>query len=385
MPKFLHKVESNYVPSFRADNVVSMFNVPVEKKLCREWEVDLPIEDVDWTIGMIVGPSGSGKTTIAREAFKDARFFDGLTHDNWDNTKSLLESFSEEISTKEVVGALSQVGFSSPPNWLLPFDKLSNGQKFRAEMARLVLETSENQTLVVDEFTSVVDRGVAKICAASIQKMIRKKNRKMIAVSCHIDIAEWLEPDWIYFADTGKFQRGGLRRPPIQLTLQRIYYSTPLWSIFKGHHYLDGNVNHCSRSFVATLDGVPVAYVAAIPFPHPHISNMWRGHRTVVLPDYQGIGIGNRLSDEMGQYFIDQGKRYTSVTSHPAMIHHRMNSDLWIMTRKPGRVPANGKSGSMATAASRVTASFEYIGTGYQKNDNGTFTVKFKDEIREAE
>jgi GNAT superfamily N-acetyltransferase len=89
---------------------------------------------------------------------------------------------------------------------------------------------------------------------------------------------------------------------------------------------------------------------------------MWKGHRTVVLPDYQGIGIGNVLSEFVAQSFLDEGKRYSSVTSHPAMIAHRSRSPKWIMTRKPSRVPANGKNGKLKSSASRVTVSFEYIG-----------------------
>jgi hypothetical protein len=41
------------------------------------WHVDIPIEDTDWQIGLIVGPSGSGKTTIGRRLFLDASFHNG--------------------------------------------------------------------------------------------------------------------------------------------------------------------------------------------------------------------------------------------------------------------------------------------------------------------
>ncbi|MGZ8497401.1 MAG: GNAT family N-acetyltransferase [Candidatus Binatia bacterium] len=338
-----------------------MFDVAVEKKLTKSWEVDIPIENENWSIGMIVGPSGSGKTTIGKRAFPDAKLFDGSKHEGW-GSPCFLDDFDKSLSVKDITGAISQVGFSSPPSWLLPFSCLSNGQKFRAEIARLILETQSDEIAMIDEFTSVIDRKVAKVCSAAVQKMIRRAGKKLIAISCHYDIIEWLEPDWVYFVDTGEFRltRGLVRRPSIQLVIQRVHHSA--WRLFQGHHYLDASVNKSAHCFVASIDDEPVAFAAAMPFPHPKTKNLWRGHRTVVLPDYQGIGIGNVLSEFVAQHFIDQGKRYTSTTSHPAMVAHRVRSPKWVLMRAPGRVPASGKNGHLKSSTNRLTASFEYIG-----------------------
>ena len=361
MPKFTHTVVTEYQPSFRSESIAGMFDVPVQSKLAKSWDVDMPIENEEWSIGMIVGPSGSGKTTIAKRAFPDAKLFDGIAHQGW-SSPGLTDDFSKELTVKEITGALSQVGFSSPPSWLLTFHALSNGQKFRAEIARLMLETTNDKIIMVDEFTSVVDRDVARVCSAAVQKLIRRRGNKMVAISCHYDIAEWLQPDWIYQVDTGEFKltRGLLRRPPIQLTIQRVHYSA--WELFKGHHYLDANCSKSAHCYVGFIGDKPVAFAASLPFPHPTLKNMWRGHRTVVLPDYQGIGIGNAMSEAMGEIFLSQGKRYSSVTSHPAMVAHRVRSPKWIMTRAPSKVPVNGKSGQLKSSADRMTASFEYIG-----------------------
>lgn len=359
--KFTHTVSRDYHPSFRSKYVEGQFDVPIEKKLTKTWEVDIPIENEEWSIGLIVGPSGSGKTTIGKVAFPDAKLFDGSKHENWD-ANCFVDDFHKDLTMKDILDSLSKVGFSSPPSWVLPFNALSNGQKFRTEVARLILESKEDETIMIDEFTSVVDRQVARVCSSAVQKLIRETKKKMVAISCHYDIAEWLLPDWIYHVDTGEFKitRGVLRRPPIRLTVQRVHYSA--WRIFEGHHYLNASVNKSARCFVAFWDGVPVAFNAAIRFPHPTVKNMWRGHRVVCLPDYQGIGIGNALSDAVAQHFIDQGERYAGVASHPAMIAHRIKSKKWIMTRKPGRVPVNGKTGMLTSSSKRITASFEYIG-----------------------
>jgi len=361
MPSFKHTVESDYIPSFRTESVAGMFDVPATERLTREWDIDMPIEDIDdWGVGVIVGPSGAGKTTIAKTVFGEENYFDGSKGFDWPFDKSLLDGFSEDLSIKEITTALSKVGFSSPPVWMLPFDKLSNGQKFRAEMARLILDTKG--TAVVDEFTSVVDRNVAKMCSFAIQKFVRRAGRKMVAVSCHYDIIDWLEPDWVYYVDTGEFKRGSLRRPKIDLKIQRVHHSA--WKIFKGHHYLSADINKSSRCFMATVNGDPVAFVAALKFPHHSVRNMWKSHRTVVLPDYQGIGIGGALNNAVGQHFLDIGGRFTGVASHPAMNAHRAKSPLWKMTRKPSMVPPTTSKGQFknSTSLGRVTASFEFIG-----------------------
>ncbi len=53
--------------------------------------------------------------------------------------------------------------------------------------------------IAFDEFTSVVDRNVARIGSAAIAKGIRKHQIlcRFVAVTCHYDILDWLTPDWV--------------------------------------------------------------------------------------------------------------------------------------------------------------------------------------------
>lgn len=358
MPRFDHIVEIEYTPSFRTEKVAGMFDVPASKKLTKTWHVDLPIENFNWSVGLIVGASGSGKTTIAKRAFQNANFFE---QHQW-SKNSFLNDFASNLDVKQITDALSHVGFSSPPAWLLPYHCLSNGQKFRTDLARALLETEG--VLVFDEFTSLVDRTVAKVGSFAVQKFVRKMNRQFVAVTCHYDVAEWLQPDWIYDVSTGTFERGSLCRPEINVHIQQVHHS--IWQLFKGHHYLSAELNKASKIYLASIDEQPAAMVAVLPFPHPHLKNVWKEHRTVVLPDFQGIGLGNKLSEHVGDILLSQGKRFTSVTSHPAMIHYRAKSKKWIMTRGPARMnkPKTGDIHTKTNSCSRLTASFEYIGDG---------------------
>ncbi len=87
------------------------------------------------------------------------------------------------------------LGFSSPPAWLRPFHLLSNGEQFRVTLARALAEMPE--LAVVDEFTSVVDRTVARIGSGAISRAVRRSGRRLVAVTCHYDVLPWLEPDWV--------------------------------------------------------------------------------------------------------------------------------------------------------------------------------------------
>jgi GNAT superfamily N-acetyltransferase len=280
-----------------------------------------PIRDRSWNIGLIVGPSGSGKTQLLNEYY-------GVSQaPEWNPSKAIVSHFETH---QQAIESLSAVGLNSIPSWCRPFHVLSNGEKFRAEMA-MMLKTDS----AFDEFTSVVDRTVAKSTAHAIQRHIKSKNMTgIVFATCHYDVLEWLKPDWCFDTLTGAMlPRGCLQcRPPITLTIEPC--SKSWWNIFKHHHYMTSEINSSSEMFLTTWDGIPVGFSSCIAMPSGTLKNAWRGHRTVVLPDYQGLGIGVRLSDWMGKRCISLGRRYFSKTAHPRMGQYRDNSSLWKPTSK---------------------------------------------------
>lgn len=183
--------------TFRVSSVLNAFDLSIDK-VCEKFKGNINIEDKDWNVGLIVGSSGSGKSTIAKELFKDGYIFE----QNYSES-SVIDDMPKEKSVKEITKAFTSVGFASPPSWLKPYSVLSNGEKMRCDLAKSILE--EKEIVVFDEFTSVVNREVAKTGSFAIQKAIRKMNKKFIAVACHSDIIEWLEPDWIYNTDEQRF------------------------------------------------------------------------------------------------------------------------------------------------------------------------------------
>jgi GNAT superfamily N-acetyltransferase len=337
-----------------------MFDVPPSERSSEVWEVEFELPE-KWNIGAIVGPSGSGKTTIARELFGEAI----VEFNDWDDEKSVLDAFPQNLSIKDIVKLLSSVGFSSPPSWVRPYRVLSTGEQFRVTIARTLAEFDE--LAVIDEFTSVVDRTVAKIGSAAVAKTVRDREQKLIAVSCHYDILDWLEPDWVYQPHSGEYYSGRYlhQRPEIQVEVRKVHHSA--WPLFRKFHYLDASLNHAAHCFIGFVEDNPAAFCAMLPFPHAKRSG-WRISRLVTLPDYQGIGLGAKLGNFIASAFITYAHKPAFITMlHPALIHSYAKSPDWKLIRSPSRTAKVGKTSRIKGLANtvsnkRLTTSFEYIG-----------------------
>ena len=350
------------IKTARTIQLAGLFDIPPQDRSERTWSVDLPIEADDWKIGLIIGPSGSGKTTLARKAFGNELVTDYI----WPDDKSVVDGFAPGLGIQDITAALSSVGFSTPPAWLRPYRCLSNGEQFRATLARALLDT--NPLIAIDEFTSVVDRTVAKIGSAAVAKAIRAKSgKRFVAVTCHSDVEDWLCPDWVVEMPSGEFSRRSLRRrPAIELEIRRVHRSA--WKLFQHHHYLDTKLHIAAKCFAAFWKDRAVAFASVMCTPSK--VSYWREHRTVCLPDFQGVGIGNALSEFVAGVMKSTGRQYRSSTGNPAMIRYRAKSPNWRMTREPSLVKnramtnskGNAKSGTYKAANNRLTAGFEYVG-----------------------
>jgi len=353
-------LSSPIAKSPRVLQVGGMFDVPPSEKSEVRLEADLPLEERPWNVGLVVGPSGCGKSSLARHFWpaEMARTF------AWSKDRSLLDDFPAELGIKDLTALLSSVGFSSPPSWVRPFHVLSNGEQFRVSMARLLAELP--QLAVVDEFTSVVDRTVAQIGSHAVQKTVRRLNQKLVAVSCHDDVEQWLNPDWVYRPAESRFAWRELqRRPAIELQVNRVHHSA--WRIFRRHHYLTAAHSKAAVCFIAFWRGRPVAWHSWLPFVGKVRRPTKRGHRTVCLPDYQGVGIGLALREFTSSMWRGLGFRVICNTAHPAEIAANLRSPNYRMIRGPSLAARDGgkmrhMSVGRARATTRLVSSFEFVG-----------------------
>lgn len=277
---------------------------------------DLP---KDFSLGVIVGASGSGKSTLLKS-------FGAPEHPTWEFNKSIASHFTSAIDANE---KLSAAGLMSVPTWVKPYNVLSNGEKFRADLARSLRDGA-----VIDEFTSVIDRNVAKAASTAMSKYIRRHSiKRVVLATVHRDILEFLTPDWVIDTDKGEWTTGRwLHRPELVIDIYPAKNS--IWGYFAPHHYLSEQLNKASHSYVAVWEGQLVGFVSSMTYPSGTVKNAWREHRLVVHPDYQGFGFGPKISEAVAQHYINEGKRYFSKTSHPRLGGYRDSSLLWKPTSK---------------------------------------------------
>ena len=315
--------------SYRAARVKSLFNA---ENGCN---FDLQIDGVDltgdWNIGVVVGPSGSGKTSIGKMVFGGENKIHDY-HDGWDPDKPIVDCIAPGGDFNEVTGALANVGLGDVPAWLRPFRVLSNGEQSRAGLARVVCEKPAE--IVIDEFTSVIDRQIAKIGSQAFQKAWRRSNPtgKVVLLTPHYDILDWVQPDWVIDTKTKTFERGVPReRPKIDLQIQQV--DSSYWRYFKPHYYLDLPMPIAAQYFVGTVDGELACHLAISPMFQ---CGGYRGTRLVTMPEWQGAGIGSRFLNFMGQYCLDGNARCNRKlpmyfhTSHPQLCGYLRHSKKWV-------------------------------------------------------
>lgn len=315
--------------SYRAARVHSLFNADANQGANFSLDATLDIDDADWKVGLIVGPSGSGKTSMGRQIFPGS-FYEPS---GWDSAKPIIDCISPDGGFDDVTGALAAVGLGSVPSWLRPYHVLSNGEKFRADLARIVSEAPAR--VVVDEFTSVVDRQIAKIGALAFQKSWRRTGGQAVLLSCHYDIIDWLEPDWVFDTGNGSFQRGRLwRRPKFDLEIYETDWS--YWPMFEPHHYLKLPRMIGAKCYVGAVDGTPVCHVAVATSAVGRGGCEARACRLVVMPEWQGAGVGTRFLDTVCQLQLDgvgriEGRSLTTAfhTSHPGLCSALRRNKKW--------------------------------------------------------
>ena len=307
----------------------------------------MPKVPLQFGIGLIVGPSGSGKSTLLKQFGEPAHIY-------WDSQKAIVSHFD---SPAEAIARLTAVGLNSTPAWVRPFHVLSNGEQFRAHLARTLTNNA-----ICDEFTSVVDRDVAKAVCVSVCRMITEREMSnVVFATCHYDVIPWLQPDWVFDTATGQlFDGRSVQRERIVVEVYET--STGAWPMFAPHHYLSAEINAGARCFLGVWQNRIVAFSSSLAFPNVYLKAAWREHRTVVLPDFQGMGIGPRFSDAVADIHVCEGKRYYSRTSHPRLAGYRDSSDKWRKTAKHGIVlPISDKHTKWVIDSKRMAWSHEYI------------------------
>ena len=338
------------------------------------------------------------------------------------------------MGDRAVAEEVLQACMLSDEEWLRPYARLSNGQQARADAAALLAEAWTGQCagskgndsdqghqkyVLIDEYTSLLDRRVAARLSEQIALFIRQYSLNgIVLATCHMDVVRFFPNSqalqWVLWTDTSKLYKGKalaqlseklgkeadpsammhenappvpseqtlcdtLRQPIIRLKCSRTKHT--VWQLFKDHHYLNDSVHvsaRCSlfvweqRSFDAqrVLKHELVGFVGSLIQPGKFTKDTWRESRTVVLPDLQGLGLGPRMSDAVARLFFLQGYRYTSKTSHPRFSAYRDGSEEWRCTKKERAshrpnwaTPEMIEKFLKMPQRQRTTSAYEWLGT----------------------
>jgi len=327
-----------------------------------------------YKLGAVVGPSGSGKSTCLGLLVQGGPLSDSRP---WDAEKAVISQIC--CGSPDDAHALCRAAALPLNVALRPYQVLSEGEQHRAELARQLGSAAYGALekiaipVCLDEFTSVLDRSLAKkVCESLSHYLHSRAFRPIVVATVHQDIAEWLRADWILDSKTGVLstpplasgeadaqgtasgtrtlvrylsQTDGkddeawtqlLRPPVLKLEVRRLGAHQASIEVFKEtfeeHHYMRGNVPHCFWGVVAREAGTkqPVAFHAIANFPGVGNGGITlRESRLVVLPQFQGFGIGPAFSEGIGDILLSSGKRFFSVTHHPRLGKQRDVSSRW--------------------------------------------------------
>lgn len=322
------QLQAPFFDSVRVQKTAQNFDCDPEIYLKREINYEIPPLDSNWKIGLIVGPSGAGKTTVAKEIL-GTNLFTGY---DWATDRAMIDNFPPDMTTQQINFLLTAVGFSSIPAWIKPYQVLSNGEKFRADLALALSQGKDNDIVAFDEYTSVVDRTVAKTASMALNKNIKlgRINRRFVAVTCHYDLIEWLQPDWILDMESGVCSGGcQRRRPEIHVEIRKT--GKKFWELFERHHYLRGKLSAVNDYWCGFIDDKPACFAIVVwLMQHRRFSQARRISRLVVMPEFQGIGIGTKFISAVAAHYRRQLYDVYANMRHAALVSALSRSPDWI-------------------------------------------------------
>ena len=335
---------------------------------------DFPAERLPkkWRLGVIHGPSGSGKTTVLRSLFGGGASGKVATKPPpWaGETKTALETlFADAFGAEDGNARLDMACLGAADRAAAPADLPA------CASSRALAAWNVASGAVLDEFTSLAERPLARRLAANLATYVEKRKlEEVVVATVHEDVIAPCHASWLFCTavvtscwavDPGQPKKGaspnGLSRngclvlfdekrakwrpsaedeesrdlfgaPDVRLNLQRCNY----WEFepFKKHHYLSETISGSAKCWLLRWNGRPIAfhsmlYAYGLPGAGSGSTGAYREHRVVVLPDFQGIGLGWMLSEVVASHVVSKGTRVMSITMHPTFGGMRDWSERW--------------------------------------------------------
>jgi ABC-type lipoprotein export system ATPase subunit len=290
-----------------------------------QWEKFVVYDNVELKIGptditLITGDSGSGKSVLLKALEKDIKQDLGLSYININDIlpiigKPLIETVGETL--EEGLELLSKVGLNDAFLFLRSYEQLSDGQKYRYKIAKMM--ESKAQFWVMDEFAATLDRDTAKIVAYNLQKLARQQGKAVLAATTHTDLFEDLNPSVHIHKRFGKeitvnyYPNESAKECSLIKEMLTLEGSTEDWRKLAGFHYRSHKIVGPRKIFCLKRDqelcGVivycyppPTCFGRRLVLPKMTMKELNEKlsiiTRIVVHPKYRTIGLGVKLVKE---------------------------------------------------------------------------------------
>ncbi len=276
-------------------------------------ELQIGVKD----IVLITGDSGSGKSILLKALERDIKQDMESSAINIADIKPewgkpLIETVGKTL--EEGLELLSKVGLNDAFLFLRTYEQLSDGQKYRYKIAKMI--ESEAKFWIMDEFAATLDRDTAKIVAYNLQKLARQQGKAVLAATTHVDLFEDLKPSVHIHKRFGKeiavnyYPNETAEECSLVKEMQIVEGTTEDWRRLAGFHYRSHKIAAPRKIFCLKrgeeLCGVivychppPTCFGRRLVLPRMSMKELNEKlsiiSRVVVHPKYRTIGLGAKL------------------------------------------------------------------------------------------
>lgn len=151
-------------------------------------------------------------------------------------------------------------------------------------------------------------------------------------------------------------------RPHMNLTVCRVESKT-WWDLnISKHHYMSQEMNKGAKCFLFQWDGVPVGFFSILNQTFKGCNkNDHRGSRTVIFPQFQGLGFSKVIVNFVASIVKSLGGTLYMKERHDKMAKWQSKSPDWQPTAYNGK-KHHAKDPKSKNRFARVSYCYKYVG-----------------------
>jgi len=331
---YIYHISFQGVPtqSARATQVSQVFGLHPQQETLVYDDFHLQIQEGD--VVYITGESGAGKSLLLQALAKDLGEEAAIMgHQPPQGDPLLIDAVGGTFT--QALKTLNAVGLGEAQLYLKRISELSEGQRHRFQLAKLV--ESGRRFWVCDEFLSTLDRPTARVVAYNVQKQSRRLGATLVVATGHTDLEADLQPNVRVVKGWGaKVEATRLEPQPHRCTVAEEATvekgSRRDYEALASLHYRGGPPAF-PLAYYRLVHGGEVVGVAAYQYPQrfaqgrveavgrqPSVHELNRSwaqvSRVIVHPNYRGAGLATKL---LAESLLLQPRRHVEMVAVMAL------------------------------------------------------------------